>query len=320
MVEGTGQSPAPAVEISSGTASAAATPRTSGGPRRVSELALRVLFAAVAAPATIYIVRAGGAPLAILLSAAAAIGAWELFRLAKASGSEPLMWLGIPLSAMLPLYVALEPRGTFELPPALLAAMLLLVLAAAIWLRGASGRPLEAVATTLLGIGYTGGLLSFAEGIRYHRYLASDAGGTALLLLPVLLTWVNDIGSYFSGRLFGRRKLLPSISPGKTVAGAVGGFVAGVAFCWIYVPRVLQPVARLGMTPRNLLVFAIVVCAVGQIGDLAESLLKREAGVKDSSGIFPGHGGMLDRIDSLLFVLPTAWALFTVPGLLLPAP
>jgi phosphatidate cytidylyltransferase len=120
--------------------------------------------------------------------------------------------------------------------------------------------------------------------------------------------------------LFGRRKLIPAVSPGKTVAGSVGGLVATMLACLIYVQEVLRPVAQLTMTSRNLLVFAIVVCAVGQIGDLVESLLKREAGVKDSSGIFPGHGGVLDRIDSLLFVLPVAWALFAVPGLLLAIP
>jgi phosphatidate cytidylyltransferase len=286
----------------------------------MSELGRRVLVTVVAAPATVFLVRAGGLPMAILLSAAAGVAAWELFRLARASGSAPLAAVGIPLAAALPLYVSQEPRGVFSLSPAVAAGMLLVVLTAAIWLRGAGGRPLSAVATTLFGIGYTGGLLSFAEGIRYHPYVVSDAGGVALLLLPLFLTWTNDIGAYIAGRLFGRHKLLPAVSPGKTVEGAIGGLVASVALTWIYVPRVLRPVAELSMSPRNLILFAIVVCAAGQIGDLAESLLKREAGVKDSSGIFPGHGGVLDRIDSLLFVLPVAWGLFALPGLLLPAP
>jgi len=287
---------------------------------RISELTRRILFAAVAGPAVVVIVRLGGLPFAALVGAAAAVGAWELFRLARAGGSDPLVRLGVPLAAALPLIVASEPRGVFELPPALLAANLLVVLTAAIWMRGASGRPLASVGATLFGIAYTGGLLSFAVGIRYHRFVTSEAGGAVLLLLPVVATWANDIGGYVAGRLFGRRKLLPAVSPGKTVAGAVGGLVATLAVSWVYVQRILQPIGELGMRPRNLVVFAIVVSTVGQIGDLAESLLKREAGVKDSSGIFPGHGGVLDRIDSLLFVLPVAWALFEVRGVLIPTP
>jgi len=327
-MEGTGPSSIPAVPSPMARGerpSAAPVPlgaRTSGssGTVRLPELVKRIVVAALAAPATVLLVWVGGLPLALLLSAAAGVAAWELFRLARAGGGAPLAWLGIPLAGILPLYAAREPRGVFDASPALVAGMLLLVLTAAIFVRGATGRPLAAVGTTLFGVAYTGGLLSFAEGIRYHRYVVSDAGGAALLLLPVLMTWANDIGAYFSGRLFGRRKLLPAVSPGKTVAGAVGGLVATVAACWLYAQDVLRPVAQLAMTPRNLVVFAIVVCAVGQIGDLAESLLKREAGVKDSSGIFPGHGGVLDRIDSLLFVLPVAWALFAVPGFLLATP
>jgi phosphatidate cytidylyltransferase len=287
---------------------------------RVSELAKRILFAAVAGPATVLLIRQGGAPLAVLLAAASGVAAWEFFRMARAGGARPLSGLGVPIAAAIPLVIAAEPRGVFDVPPWLIAGALLVVFTAAIWVRGAEGRPLSAVGTTLFGIAYTGGLLSFAESIRYHRFVTDDPSGTALLLLPVLLTWANDIGAYVSGRLFGRRKLLPAVSPGKTVAGAVGGLVATVALCWVYVHSVLRPVAQIAMSPRNLIVFGIVVCAAGQIGDLAESLLKREAGVKDSSGIFPGHGGVLDRIDSLLFVLPVTWMLCAIPGFLIPAP
>jgi phosphatidate cytidylyltransferase len=287
---------------------------------RVSELVKRVLFAAVAGPLTVLLVRAGGVPLALLLAAASGVAAWELFRIARAGGTNPLSPVGVPIAAAIPLLIASEPRGVFDAPPWFIAGVLLVVFTAAIWARGAEGHPLAAVAVTLFGIAYTGGLLSFAEAIRNHRFVADDASGTALLLLPLFLTWANDIGAYASGRLFGRRKLLPAVSPGKTVAGAVGGLVASLALTWVYVHSVLHSVAQLSMSPRNLAVFAIVVCAAGQIGDLAESLLKREAGVKDSSGIFPGHGGVLDRIDSLLFVLPVAWMLFGLPGFLVPAP
>jgi phosphatidate cytidylyltransferase len=289
-----------------------------GGRAPLSELTKRVLFGVLAGPITVLLVWVGGVPMAVLVSAAAGVAAWELFRMARAGGVAPLTGLGVCGAALVPLYAITQPRGVFEFPPAFLAGVVLVVLSAAIWLRGAFGRPLEAVAITLFGIGYTGGLLSFAEGIRYHRYVVSETGGAALLLLPVLLTWANDIGAFFWGRLFGRRKLIPAVSPGKTVAGAIGGLVACLILCWVYVQFVLRPLAQLSLTPRNLVAFAVVVCAAGQLGDLAESLLKREAGVKNSSGIFPGHGGVLDRIDSLLFVLPVAWALFSIPGLLLP--
>lgn len=293
------------------------SPRAGGGR---SELVRRVAFAVVAAPVTILLIRAGGVPLAVLLASASGVAAWELYRMSRVGGGAPIEWLGVPLAVLLPLLVAEEPRGVFEFPPTLIAASLVVVLGASIWVRGSAGRPLSTVGVTLFGAWYTGGMLSFAEAIRYHRFVADDAGGTVLLLLPVFLTWANDIGAYVIGRLVGGRKLAPSVSPGKTIAGAVGGLLATGVACAIYVRSVLQPVAQLTMSPRNLIVFAIVVCAAGQVGDLAESLLKREAGVKDSSGIFPGHGGVLDRIDSLLFALPVACILFAVPGLLLPVP
>jgi phosphatidate cytidylyltransferase len=138
------------------------------------------------------------------------------------------------------------------------------------------------------------------------------AAGGLLLLLPVLLTWASDIGAYFVGRALGKRRLMPAVSPGKTVAGAVGGLVATAIVGWLYARFVLTPVTQLGFVRGGILVFAIVVSVAAQIGDLAESLLKREAGMKDSSHLIPGHGGVLDRFDSLLFVLPVAYAMLNV--------
>lgn len=301
-------------------------PRSDGRPAlpptgaETRELIQRILFGIVAAPVAIWALAAGGVPLAVLLAALAATASWELYRIARADGIRTLEGVGIALAAVVPVVVVTEPRGVFVIPPWLLAAALLLVLALAIWRRQGDGRALSAVATTLFGVGYTGGLLSFAVAIRYHPYVADDRGGTALVMLPVLLTWANDIGAYATGRLIGRRRLMPAVSPGKTVAGAVGGLGAAALLTWWYASHVLLPWAQLAIRPAWLAVFVLAVGIAGQLGDLAESLLKREAGVKNSSTLLPGHGGVLDRIDSLLFALPVAYVLFTLPGFLLPAP
>jgi phosphatidate cytidylyltransferase len=138
------------------------------------------------------------------------------------------------------------------------------------------------------------------------------------VLFPVVLTWASDTGAYFSGRLIGGRKLMPSVSPGKTVAGAVGAIVVTVAATYAFVHGLLVPRAQLAFTPWGLVLFGAAISVVAQVGDLAESLLKREAGFKDSGTLFPGHGGVLDRLDSLFFVLPAAYALYD--WLLIPAP
>ena len=110
----------------------------------------------------------------------------------------------------------------------------------------------------------------------------------------------------------GKHKLIPSVSPGKTVEGAVGGLGLTILICLLYVRFILMPYAQLGLTIQGAVLFAIVVSVAAQVGDLAESLLKRDIGVKDMGTLLPGHGGVLDRIDSLLFVAPTTFLLFRV--------
>ena len=104
---------------------------------------------------------------------------------------------------------------------------------------------------------------------------------------------------------------MPAVSPGKTVAGAIGGLVVAVVAASLYVPYVLRTWGHLSLTPAGIVLFGAIVSVTAQVGDLAESLLKREAGVKDTSKIIPGHGGVLDRLDSLLFVLPVSYVLLT---------
>ena len=104
---------------------------------------------------------------------------------------------------------------------------------------------------------------------------------------------------------------MPTVSPGKTVAGAIGGIVVTMAAAWLYNDLVLRPVAQLALAPWTALVFGAVISGVGQVGDLVESLFKREAGVKDSSTFFGAHGGVLDRLDSLYFVMPVAYLILS---------
>jgi phosphatidate cytidylyltransferase len=136
------------------------------------------------------------------------------------------------------------------------------------------------------------------------------------VLSLLLVVWLADIGAYFAGKRFGRRKLAPSISPGKTWEGVLGGWllvllVALIAMqTRVFAPTLFTAFAeRLGW-PRALLGVSVLV-AFSVAGDLFESLLKRQAGVKDSSGLLPGHGGVLDRVDALLPVLPLAMLLLS---------
>ena len=261
-----------------------------------------------------------------LLAVASAIAAWEFFRIARAAGHNPFGDFGSALAGLLPLAVHAHYLGLIQPRYGYLAVALLLLMALSIWARGVAGKPLGAVATTVMGAFYTGGLLSFGYAIRYHDYAAGGvqigpfpiAAGGILLGLPVILTWATDIGAYTVGRKVGGRKLIPSVSPGKTVSGAVGGLITSALFAWLYVQFILRPGAQLAMTIGGALMFGVIVSVVAQVGDLFESLLKREAGVKDSSNLLPGHGGVLDRLDSLFFVLPVAYLL--LGWLLIPAP
>jgi phosphatidate cytidylyltransferase len=292
----------------------------------VSELAKRVTFSVVAAPLALWIVLAGGAPLAALLAVVSAIGAWEFFRLSRATGARPLDDAGIALAGILPLAVHAHYLGIFSLRPALVAVIVLALCAATIWLRGVEGRPLGAAASTLFGIVYTAGMLSFGYALRYHdTVIGYDVAyatqlhiggfsmhippGGVLLIFPLLVTWASDIGAFFVGRAIGGRKLIPSVSPGKTMSGAVGGLAASMLVAYAFAHFILAPTTHLGLTAGKALLFGGCISVAAQAGDLFESLIKREAGAKDSSRIIPGHGGVLDRFDSLIFVMPVAYVL-----------
>jgi phosphatidate cytidylyltransferase len=283
----------------------------------VSELTRRVLFALVGAPLTVALIFFGGWVFATALAIVSAIGAWELLRMARAGGAEPLDIPAIVLAAAIPLAVHASYLGVFQVTLTIALLVFLALLSTVIWARGIAGKPLVSFSVTVACIIYPA-LVSYMYPLRYHQYTVSALAGTVLVMFPIAVTWATDTGAYAFGRMLGKHKLIPSVSPAKTVEGAVGGLIVAILGAWIYAHFLLRPFAQLGLSPMGLVIFAVACGVVGQLGDLAESLLKRDAGVKDSSKLLPGHGGILDRFDSLLFVLPVAFLLLS--SLLLPAP
>jgi phosphatidate cytidylyltransferase len=284
----------------------------------VEQLVRRVAFSAVAIPVAVAAAYVGGWVLAALLAVVGVLATRELYDLAAAAGIDPLRRFGLAAAAAVPLatWWAKGSEIHFAEPAIYLGALwMLAVIAAAAWRRGPAGRPLAAVSVTVFAVLYAPGLLCFAIVLRHPTGVGLESGpGTALLFFPLAVTWIGDTAAMAGGKLLGGPKLAPTLSPSKTWAGAVSGLVAAVASAWAYATWILDPVGR----PLPLVAALVAGAAIGvagQTGDLAESLLKREVGVKDSSTLIPGHGGMLDRIDSLLFVLPVTAGIFRVLGL-----
>ncbi|MGH7506501.1 MAG: phosphatidate cytidylyltransferase [Longimicrobiales bacterium] len=278
------------------------------------ELAQRVAVAAIGVPLAVLLIYAGGWMLVVVLALIAAGGAAELYRLAAQRGTRAFLGFGVALTAAMVLIAGAYPiaaqAGRWLWPLVFLATLVLG--AASIWARGVKGEPLHATAVTLLGAVFIGGAFSYLVLLRHLDAAAGLASpsawhGAALVAFPIALAWIGDTCAYFAGRAWGRRKLIPSVSPGKTVEGAIAGLVGTVVIGAVYAWLIFQlwlglPIGALAGAAGGLL-----ISPAAQVGDLAESLLKREAGVKDSGSLLPGHGGILDRFDSLLFAVPTAY-------------
>jgi len=286
-----------------------------------SELVRRVGFAVVAIPLVLLVVWYGGLPLAALVAIAAALGTAELFDLAERGGVRPARALGIATATTLPLvtWVALDRPLMGELFAdaglTLGALWVLLLLTWALVARAPSERPLSAAGITLLGVAYAGALPASIIVIRHAVEPPRSWAGLWLVCFPLVITWVCDSAAMSAGRTFGGPKLSPVVSPGKTRSGAVAGvlgalLVAPIFSAWVF------PRWEVDLSLGRALAIAAVLSVVGQVGDLAESLFKREAGVKDSSRLLPGHGGILDRLDSLYFVMPVTAAMYRFFGVI----
>jgi phosphatidate cytidylyltransferase len=275
-----------------------------------NETLTRTLVAAVLIPVAVGAMYLGGWVLAALLAASAALSALELFRMAALKGPRALPALGAAGAVALVAAAALWPERGLDNPLlfGIVAATAIVACTAAIWARGVAGEPLLAVSVTVFGAAYTA-LLLFALFLRHLPGVESPLHGMVILLAPVVLTWINDSFAYFGGRTWGKHKLIPKVSPGKTVEGAVcalfGTLISAVGYAFLLARF---PSYRMGIVEAA--AFGVLISVSSQTGDLAESLFKRDVGVKDSGKLLPGHGGALDRFDSLFFTLPIGYAFF----------
>ncbi|MFX3624652.1 MAG: phosphatidate cytidylyltransferase [Ectobacillus sp.] len=246
-----------------------------------------IILIALFVPIVLY----GGAPFTVLVYALASVGLYELVRMKKL----PVISVPTVLTAVL-LWLILIPSkatGIFEAirlsKVEVTFVIVLLLLSYTVISKNTF--TFDDASFLLMSTIYV------AMGFYYLNETRIE--GLIYIFYTLLVIWATDTGAYFIGRAIGKRKLWPEISPNKTVEGAIGGIVCAVVIAIIY--NAFQPVSD---NVAALIGVTIGVSAFGQIGDLVESAFKRHYGVKDSGKILPGHGGILDRLDSLLFVLP----------------
>ncbi len=261
----------------------------------------RAITAAVLVPVLLVVLALGGVVLAAAIAIITVLAAREVFTLLRMAGHPTLLLLGTVLAVLIVV------EATF--PDVLEGSGLLLVAVGIVLIAVASFSipdPRDGLATwigTVFGALYVS-LLAFVVRLGHAAppvptdapldFLGAERGWILLLILAV---WSYDTGAYLVGKQFGREKFLTHISPSKTYAGLIGGVVATTIVVALFL-------VGLGQNPIHAIVLGPLTALAAQSGDLAESMLKRAAGAKDSSDLIPGHGGMLDRVDSFLFAAP----------------
>ena len=284
------------------------------------QLAFRVASGAVVAVVAVAAIWFGPPWLTLLALLGGGIALFETYRLAPEGVGRMPLALGVV--AVLALLLAAEAAsGKADYLAASGIALAVWALAASLWFIAAyeGERPAAAFLLLLLGPVYAGFLLGHGLAIYDIGGMADDAGillnenlGRNWLLFTLAGTSACDTGAYAVGRLIGRHPMAPVVSPNKTWEGAAGGFAAAVGAMLAVGLIFTNTGLDLGVDLWQQAVVAVVVAIVAQSGDLVESALKRAANAKDSGSIMPGHGGLLDRIDSILFALPAVYYLLTL--------
>jgi len=260
----------------------------------------RIITAAVALPLIIFAVWFGDPYFSLFFAAASAVGALEFYRMVSQSGKgRPLTYFGLLWAAAL----TLSPLGlhylNIDLLPLIISAGVMLSLLG-ILLRPGRETAFQDWVWTAAGALYIGWLLG------YWLNLDLLPQGREWVYLALLTVFANDSGAYFIGRRWGKHKLVPGISPGKTWEGALGGLLsslAGAAVVFLLLERFLA----FSLPWWQVILLGFLISLFAQLGDVVESLLKRNLDAKDAGNLLPGHGGALDRLDSLIFVAPVVY-------------
>ncbi len=253
-------------------------------------------------PCLYFITLRGGLFFLVLVDLIILLGLREFYVLMRAKGYQPFEVLGYFCGLAISWYAWREGVGV----PLIVTGSLLLIMVRELFRRDMT-KSLAHIAVTIFGIMYIGWMGSHLVMLRElpASLGLDDYMGVQLVFFAALLTWATDTGAYLFGVALGRHKLIPRISPNKTVEGAVGGLLAA-GFCGWICSKGLTPF----LTPLAATVVGLVVGVMAQLGDLVESMIKRDAGIKDSAELIPGHGGVLDRFDSLLFTVPVLYYYF----------
>jgi len=262
-----------------------------------SSIFLRIAASVVFIPCFVIITNVGGYHFLLLIDAVIFVGMWEFYRMMEAKGIRPYKLIGIFCALVLSWYVFLR-NGVYA---NLFLTLVLVALMCMEITRKETKTATAHIATTILGVMYIGFLGSHLIMLREHPLRINlDYGyGASFVFLAFVLTWAGDTGAYLVGAAFGRRPLIPRISAKKTREGSVGGIVFALAAALI-----ARETFASYLETWHALVLGLLAGVIGQFGDLFESLIKRDAEIKDTSDMIPGHGGVLDRFDSLLFTAP----------------
>jgi phosphatidate cytidylyltransferase len=260
------------------------------------QLGPRLLTASVGIPVAIVCSLVGGIPFLLAMNFVIGAGLFEFYRMMEAKGIKPFKTIGIILGLVVAVYVYVQ-GGIFS---GLFITVALVVIMVLELLRKDGALAVFHMSTTILGVFYVAWLGShvillrqLGEGLPYR-----DLGGF-FVIFAFALAWGADSGAYFVGHAIGKTPLLPRVSPGKSVEGAVGGAIAGLLVAFLAKATVIPMLSYV-----DVVTIGLVAPGMGLLGDLVESLMKRDVKIKDTSRALPGHGGMLDRFDSVLFVAP----------------
>lgn len=272
-------------------------------PRRPDAVVKRIVASALFLPCLFVIARRGGYFFLALVDIMILVGLWEFYRMMEAKGLRPYKAMGILGGIALSWYVYFQ-QGIYAnvFLGVIFIGVMVLELA-----RRERGLAVYHISVTVFGVFYVAWLGSHLILLRELPHLRGldYSLGFSFVTVTFAVTWCYDTGAYFVGSVFGRHQIFPRISPGKTIEGVAGGLAlsfAGAFLARSLVAPYLSPAAAAGL--------AVGGSVFGQLGDLCESMIKRDVKIKDASNTIPGHGGVLDRFDSLLFTAPLVYYIF----------